>query len=867
MPNLLSSPEGLPPKLKSYIAKYNALLNDEEPTKENELRKLFYLQQINNHIFELPAQTEIAKWKNEVGKNSLEEHLQKYGIYRDSSILLQSIKLAIAVREVLDLDPLDRTQSSGLPLYAAMRTRNQALQQEEPTNENLNTFAENNLAILQQYNSDIDLQAKIKRHERILSLTYAKIDAIQGFVEQNFAEYQSKPLGDQTGNNKNYTLSVEGESERVVIRVEDREQMGAESTLQTHEVSSYFSEDYAAFMMPVTVNGANTIRPIVISEMAKEAGLDAYSRKLQSVTSAHPEIAVQNAQHFFTQLNDFCTKLMDAGYYHPDIKLSNFLTDGEKIIISDRKTLIKKKEPTAAEILSTPRFAAPEYMSCFDGQMVMNGLVAKSTKLNMPSYMSYQMGMALKEFMYNSLGVGVIDLEPLVSKVKNPSKEILNISLLIQELTRDNPKDRLAIKDFQTLMEKIDLSPKEFQEEVEKALPIDKLSTQNSILAIREFATVDIISPELLEKIENIPENHFEDPRILAVLASQPNVNNYLKQVESALRARDVSLVPSWRQYLRVSSIPKVSTVADLDSQSMPQMDPKTQVLINIYAKYSHPGVDNDVLLKQVCARVATQPTPVVENSNTAILASLSKGKKSSNDTAPSADSLHEVQLESVSNSPQQRKANPQQADLADDDDEVELESVSGGPQQRKPIPQEADSVDDDEVELESVSGGPQQRKPIPQEADSVDDDEVELGSVSGGPQQKKPTPQQANSVDDDDVELGSVSGGPQQKKPTPQQANSVDDDEVELGSVSGGPQQGKAKPQAIVVEAPKPLYMKYAQPTVQRKMDDVPTTIARGDNPTSALKEKNKHLKAQTEAAPAKEPVQNNEDEASNQI
>lgn len=71
-----------------------------------------------------------------------------------------------------------------------------------------------------------------------MRLVYAKADAIQGFVQQEFAEYQTKVLGNPKGNNKNFRFTINGKGapDETVVRVEDRNSVGKEQVLQAHPV-------------------------------------------------------------------------------------------------------------------------------------------------------------------------------------------------------------------------------------------------------------------------------------------------------------------------------------------------------------------------------------------------------------------------------------------------------------------------------------------------------------------------------------------------------------------------------------------------------------------------------------------------------
>lgn len=87
---------------------------------------------------------------------------------------------------------------------------------------------------MNNYDQNLLLQEKVRRSQYFLALVYAKIDAIEGVVKQNFKEYQTSALGKPDGNNRNFIFSIEGEANKMVIRVEDRSSLGKEQDLQTH---------------------------------------------------------------------------------------------------------------------------------------------------------------------------------------------------------------------------------------------------------------------------------------------------------------------------------------------------------------------------------------------------------------------------------------------------------------------------------------------------------------------------------------------------------------------------------------------------------------------------------------------------------
>jgi len=348
MPKLNSEGHDLPPKLVEAIDAYN----NEGAT---DLEKLFNLQMMSSFT-KASTDPNIMTWRNKTGNKSFEEHLQSYGIHRDASSLLQSIEFSRAVtRFAKPAELLDPTF-----FYQAISARDGAFSINVQS-EALDTFTKSNVAIYEYYVHNQPLQEKVERHAYYLALTYAKLEALKGLVEQSFSEYDTKVLGNPDGNNKNFILTV-SDQEQLVIRVEDRNTLGREQQLQAHEVSEYFSEDYATLMLPVKVDGVTEYRPVVISQLANGGDLQKHAHEMAGKT---PNQITDEIQKIFTQLSDFCIKLKNSGHYHPDLKLSNILFNDGNVLLSDRKTITDKVNPTVFEISSSPVYAPPEYRSCF----------------------------------------------------------------------------------------------------------------------------------------------------------------------------------------------------------------------------------------------------------------------------------------------------------------------------------------------------------------------------------------------------------------------------------------------------------------------------------------------------------------------
>ena len=293
--------------------------------------------------------------------------------------------------------------------------------------------------------------------------------------------------------------------------------------------------------------------------------------------------------------------MKNSGHYHPDIKLSNFLLNDGKVLISDRKTLTDKKNPTVLDISSSPVYAAPEYKRCLtindEGETSLNLLKARKTTLDMPSYMSYQMGMALKEFVIKSNLVSFsptddeeetfqkfVEWNSVSSLSPNPSKELQNISVLIEELTRSKPEERLSIENLNTLIKQVVLPPEQFIQKLNEASPVSAQSRERdkaNIQLIDSILKSDNISPVQREQLSAIPNCK----SLLNKTPIKSSLDGYFKQVEAELYKADVNKLGFFSRIghkLGLVTLPRVSTIQNLDPKVMPVPDQKTKELLEI---------------------------------------------------------------------------------------------------------------------------------------------------------------------------------------------------------------------------------------------------------------------------------------------
>ena len=307
-----------------------------------------------------------------------------------------------------------------------------------------------------------------------------------------------------------------------------------------------------------------------------------------------PETIASKAASYFTLLSDFCSLLIDAKAYHPDIKLTNFLVNGELIRVSDRKTLIKNANPGVAEIATTRAYAPAEYTKCVNYRTGTIKPEHHKAQFNMPQFMAYELGMALKEFLILSQTPNVPDIEEFqdyectaASYFINPPKQIINLSLLVQELTRPDPEKRMTIEQFKTvLIEKAySRSTENFYKRIEEILPAASIGLQPEIDQINRLLTNEMTVQELQKQANQIFEAlSTRDPQeirllkhaeLLATKCFKEYASPYFKKCSKALEAillqADWDKAPWYRKALHWISRGyfRVERVANLENTAI----------------------------------------------------------------------------------------------------------------------------------------------------------------------------------------------------------------------------------------------------------------------------------------------------------
>jgi hypothetical protein len=499
----------LPPanfkELHTLVEHYNQV------PEEEKVKQLFYLQQINYLLNTLTYDEDLFLWVHQKGEEGWPKALKQMGINVYGSFFLKTFQFAQAVseavKETVDYDktPIDVHENPSLR-YDLMQERDALFEKNTPYDDCKEKYIKLSCQLNAINQADEHTKRKIANQTLILANAKQKIHHIV-YPDTEMTTgtgYQTKALGNHV-NNYNYTFSMNGSPKKMVFRAEDRLSRKDDQILESLPVSKYFIEDYAMFMMAFKEKEEDeiAIQPVALSQFAKKGDLSNIAKTLRESPTKANDIGSQTI-YYFEQLVDFCTKLINSGHYHPDIKLTNFLVDNNLIRVSDRKTIIKDKQPKAGMIRSTPMFAPNEYLLCLNPSMDGFNFHGLLNNMDMEAFMAFQLGMALKQFLI------LTQMEELpnefrdpdlsvASYFKKPTNVIHNLSLLIKELTREDPNKRLKVTNIQKLLGHRNKPVDEFMKEIEKVLPSSDLGVQEDIDKIQELLKQDLTGQALLE--------------------------------------------------------------------------------------------------------------------------------------------------------------------------------------------------------------------------------------------------------------------------------------------------------------------------------------------------------------------------------
>ncbi|CAM2818293.1 LegK7 family Dot/Icm T4SS effector kinase [Legionella worsleiensis] len=506
-----------PPKPFSSLIELVNTFN-QLPEKED-IQKLFYLQKINYHLNTLIPDKRLYTWMTDSSANGFEEHLKRYSITPHASFFLKGIQFAQAVARYSSQKAEKKTYSPYI-IYPLMQKRDDYLINNSFA-EAGNDYISLSLDLTRLAATEPVIKSKVEKQIILSEMVSSKIQAIRNKTDSinhlsHKLRYKTEPLG-AGGNNANFKFTIsglEGEKgeEELALRVEDRSDLSLEQRLHSHDVSMYFIEDYALFINGFqNENSPIEYNPVAISDLAKQGNLVEVALKLRNKSAQ--DIAAY-AQFYFDQIINFLSLLLDAKAYHPDMKLSNFLADKNRLLISDRKTFIDNRYPLVSTVRSSPNYAPDEYNNCLDflTNRIKFNKKANTTTLDMPQFMAYQLGMILKEFLLltqmDELPEDFRDKDiSAASYFCSPTNAIINMSLLIQELTRTNPENRMTIDQFKDLFVLKNMSPDNFYAQVEQKFPSEQLGIQEDIAPITALINEKNIS--VLQRFASIFKNLF----------------------------------------------------------------------------------------------------------------------------------------------------------------------------------------------------------------------------------------------------------------------------------------------------------------------------------------------------------------------
>ncbi|HHT0593615.1 TPA: LegK7 family Dot/Icm T4SS effector kinase [Legionella anisa] len=455
---------------------------------EDAAKHLFYLQKINYLINATPIFEGEFKWLSASGPESWRAHQETHGINPDASFLFKGIQFAQAVAAQVPASLISselKDEIEGKNIYQLMQERDALLKSAKAFDEIGERFLAISFRLSLLAEKDTVLKKTLDEHAQTLSLAKEKISAIKGESDLSSSAYETEILGEKQVNNFNFKFRMKGWKKTLVFRVEDRHDLSFEQDLHSYPVSQYFANDVALFMMQFKSEDHEHIefRPVVLSQFADQGSLLDIAKKLKG--QPQQKIAAIT-EYYFNQVNDFCLKLKDAGAYHPDIKLSNFLAHKHKLLVSDRKTFVRTPKPLASTLRSSPRYAPPQYLACLDEECEDYISKAYTTQIDVEQLMSYQMGKMLKEFLILTQLDEIAEKSnekprTVLAHFEKPNPAITNLSILVEELTRYDEGKRLTIEQFKRLLPFVNHNVDNFYKQLEKELPAKNLGIEHEL--------------------------------------------------------------------------------------------------------------------------------------------------------------------------------------------------------------------------------------------------------------------------------------------------------------------------------------------------------------------------------------------------
>jgi len=405
--------------------------------------QLLALQQIDlisNRLIQTPQLVNVTTRKALIqwrASDSFELELQRFSIHRDASFLLRQYEYALANKQRhftwgFEADKQTELYDVLSELYDVVINYSVKLSSYSAL------IYQNSVNLLKVVAADKQLEEKLLEHSRILSLFYQNMsDTRQGtatFQLERFARKLNPGINNQHFFDK---------SNKLVYLIEKRLFPNYADQLCTLEAAKYFSDSYITVMSEIEPDKGSLL-PVVLTNYYKDGSLADLSQ-----TFSYTEKDFATLIMFFRQMSDFCLKLLAKGFYHSDIKLNNFLISENNLVVADRKAIGFGRSAYVSHMVCTPLYSPFEIVLYYSNNK-FDEQKGVGKRVEMAAVMAYQVGVALKVFFMRGTKFSGIEKLNLSS---HPSNTVLcNLVILANALTRQNPSQRLSLKEFYNLL-------------------------------------------------------------------------------------------------------------------------------------------------------------------------------------------------------------------------------------------------------------------------------------------------------------------------------------------------------------------------------------------------------------------------------
>lgn len=562
--NTLNEETDLCKQLVNKINVYNTLEN-------HSVDQLLAIQQIDfftNRLIQTPRAVSVVTQKILIdwrASHNFELHLQRFSIHRDASFLLRNYEYAVALQLRNKTDYKSGEPRSIYPVLSELYDFiiNYPLDY-KPYKEEVVKLGFKLLAVIE---NDQLLKERLRKEREVLASFYGNMCVIGQANSINHLENYAKKFQRKGGNNQHF-FDYEN---KLVYRVEKRRFQNYDDHLHTIPAAEYFSIDYISTMTEDSEK--DVLFPVVLSDYCADGNLVDIAQRTDHVSDDFATLI-----QVFTQLSDFCLKLIAENFFHSDIKLHNFLFLNNKIVAADRKGIKLGNYSKINYITTTPRFSPAEIRSCFNKDRILDP--KKGDQLvAMAPVMAYQLGIALKLFILRS--DKVLHIEKIDFSLTNnlSDKTMSNIIMLADALTRQNPSSRLPISTFHKVLPKIKGSPQSLQQ------------------ALRDYR-YDFLNKEKIA-LQNSSKDTFNDGVQTLARKSYPldfdTEKVYLEQLtkfsENTNEVEIAKSILELRELMFCIILPYINI-----SQALDHLYPKYLEFMRL--KYEHTNVNNELLLK-----------------------------------------------------------------------------------------------------------------------------------------------------------------------------------------------------------------------------------------------------------------------------